>query len=316
LGKGKILSSWILAKLLSNGNSRNFGDRKIQHLDTTQYKDAESQWEFMLFNMLTTYTVDKSITLGEGASGKVYKGQMKRLFSRKTVAVKYFDLKKSQSLVGFLAESEAIKTIKPLGSKYFTKVYQVAREGDSARIVMKLFDCDLFEYSQHYGEFESLMRPIFLQICKGVKKLHDHGIAHLDLKPENILLKGNTPVITDFGTMHKTDRVEDCLIPTSTFKGTGIYAGPEIRSGRLYNPFLLDIFSIGVMIHACLTRTFPYRAGSTIIDLSYLQQSVSAELADLVTLMLSPIPTGRPSIDEVLNHPWFTRTQQSLYFDL
>jgi len=260
--------------------------------------------------MFSTYTFDKSVVLGEGVSGKVYKGQMKRLLSRKPVAVKYFDLKNPASRASFELESEAVRTIKALGSKHFTKVYQVKNDGDSARIVMKLFDCDLFDYSQHYGEFENLMRPIFLQICRGVKKLHDNRIAHLDLKPENILLKGNVPVITDFGTMYKTDLCkEESLISTSLFKGTRIYAGPELRSCQYYNPFLLDIFSLGVMIHACVTRTFPYRAGSSIMDLSYLNQSVSAELADLVTLMLSPVPTARPSIDGVLNHPWFARAQ-------
>ena len=41
-------------------------------------------------------------------------------------------------------------------------------------------------------------------ICKGVKHMHDLGIAHRDLKVENILLSGDHFKLCDFGSSSKS----------------------------------------------------------------------------------------------------------------
>lgn len=53
-------------------------------------------------------------------------------------------------------------------------------------------------YGGHYKPADRLC--FFLQLCRGVSYLHDHGIAHRDIKLENLLLdsKGHLK-ITDFG---------------------------------------------------------------------------------------------------------------------
>jgi len=256
-----------------------------------------------MLNKYSKYTIEPAV-IGEGASAVVYEGYIERLFSKKIVAIKHFDLLNPLSKHSFMVESVAYHIIKKLGFKYFAKIYRVDEREGHARIVMKLYDYDLFDFAMRYGEFENLIRPIFKSIFKGVKKLHDHGIAHLDLKPENILMKGNKPFISDFGAIYVKSKNEPALVPTLTFQGTCLYAGPELQN-EYFEPFMADIFSLGVMMHTCLTRAFPYRAGSKLMDLTYAHHILTNEAFDLLAQLLSSNPFSRPTIGEVLEHPWF-----------
>jgi len=244
--------------------------------------------------------VDRATVLGEGASGVVYKGNLERLFSRKSVAVKVFDLSNPTSKNSFEIEAFAQQTIKRLGSKYFAKTYTIRNERNKAQIVMKLYEQDLFDFASHYGEFELFMKTIFRRIFKGVNKLHENQIAHLDLKPENILMKGGKPYITDFGAFVQHN---GGLLETKHFHGTFMYAGPEMKN-EYFDPFMADIYSLGVMLHTCLTRTFPCLTGTRILDLSYARSFLSPDAADLISQLLSSNPRDRPTIQTVLRHPW------------
>jgi serine/threonine protein kinase len=246
-------------------------------------------------------SVDTTTVLGEGASGIVYKGIIESLFSRKTVAVKVFDFSSYTSKLSFEIEKSAHHTVKKLGSRYFAKTYAIHNKRDKAQVVMKLYEQDLFEYALHWGEFEELMRPIFRRIFEGVKKLHENQIAHLDLKPENILMHGTKPYITDFGAHIQLSKNQ--LVHTKHFHGTFMYAGPEMNN-QYFDPLMADIYSLGVMMHVCLTRTFPFLTGTRMVDLSYAHSVLSPEAADLISLLLAPIPSDRPSIQMVIHHPW------------
>jgi len=245
------------------------------------------------------------IVIGEGAGGTVYHGDYSRMGRKKPAAVKVFNLASQQGKIAFLNEVTAIAGVKKLGSpKYFVKVYKTRRIAEKGEIAMKLYDKDLFEYAMQGGEFEHSMRPIIKKICMGVKRLHDNGIAHLDLKPENILMKGRIPFIADFGAMIKLDDGV-VKIPAKYFRGTYAYATPEIRNGEMFDPFSADVYSLGVMIHTCMTRTFPYAAGTKILELNYARHVLSPELFHVLSDMLAQNPRQRLSIDEVLASPWF-----------
>ena len=47
---------------------------------------------------------------------------------------------------------------------------------------------------------ESIIKSIILQICKGLKDIHDNKIIHGDLTPDNIFIDKNNKIkIGDFG---------------------------------------------------------------------------------------------------------------------
>jgi serine/threonine protein kinase len=237
----------------------------------------------------------------------VYQGTACRLCFKKRVAVKVYDFQNSQNELSFAIESTAHQVIKKLKSKYFSKTYSVEQTQQEGRMVMKLYDQDLFEYFLHNGHAEVPMQNIFYSICKGIEILHSNGIAHLDLKPENILMKGCKPFISDFGAIYVHDYAEYSSTSSRSFKGTLIYAPPEILHQQYFNPFSADIYSLGVLLHTCLTGAFPYLSNSRVLSLDYARQCISGNAYDLISRMLSQSAGSRPTIAKVLAHPWLSK---------
>lgn len=136
---------------------------------------------------------------------------------------------------------------------------------------------------------ESRACSIARQILAGVEYCHSQGVAHRDLKCENILLdKDNKVKLIDFGfakcfrPMAKTkgelkveamfankrknkeseknaSKKED-LPPnlSDTYCGSFAYASPEILKGIPYDPFLADIWAVGVVLFTMVYGRLPF----------------------------------------------------------
>jgi serine/threonine protein kinase len=88
----------------------------------------------------------------------------------------------------------------------------------------------------------------FAQIVEGVAQAHCHlePIYHLDLKPENILLKGDTPVVGDFGICFIEDG--EYNLTADGPRGPIYYCAPELRGRKIASGVDLaraDIYSLG-----------------------------------------------------------------------
>lgn len=164
---------------------------------------------------------------------------------------------------------------------------------------------------------------LFAQLVQGVHACHRNGVAHRDLKPENILLTPDRQVkISDFGLsrLHKTSNFQahDTEF-AQTLTGTLAYVSPEVLSGQ-YDAFKADLWSLGCILYVMLTGRFPFgsaqgRALERRIlsgDIAALPPSVSAPARDLTMRLMSMNPKERPSLDEVLRHPFFTSSSSSL----
>ena len=47
---------------------------------------------------------------------------------------------------------------------------------------------------------QNIIKDIFIQICKGLKEIHNNKILHRDLTPDNIIIDKNNKIkIGDFG---------------------------------------------------------------------------------------------------------------------
>jgi serine/threonine protein kinase len=164
-----------------------------------------------------------------------------------------------------------------------------------------------------------LARYVFKQILAGLQHMNSLGLSHRDLKSENVFVTDDFVMkLGDFGMV--TPRNE-----TDTRTGTEAYMPPEVLRGETYHPEKADIFCCGVMLFILVARHPPFgRATSTdphyklVLanrwDLFWKFHSRSKEdgldfwgkeLIDLISLMLMPDATMRPSIAEVLTHPWF-----------
>ncbi|GAB4821494.1 hypothetical protein N2152v2_008540 [Parachlorella kessleri] len=179
--------------------------------------------------------------------------------------------------------------------------------------------------SRGHGLQEHTARWLFQQVLFALDYCHRMGVASRDIKPENILLvddlKSPRPLVklADFGLSTQC-RAEGHTRPV----GTPGYMAPEIvlasLCGRSYDAKKVDVWSAGVLLYTLLTGSAPFQRPADaqlpreqrvkavlqrILRLDYsLPNSVSASCRDLLLSLLEPDASRRPSIQQVMQHPW------------
>ena len=96
------------------------------------------------------------------------------------------------------------------------------------------------------------------RLMQGLRAFHRRETLHQDLKPDNIVLRGNDPVIIDFGSVYVAGVDE---IATSFEReralGTLDYSAPEYRLQRP-RTVASDQFSLAVVLYELLTGAHPF----------------------------------------------------------
>jgi len=181
----------------------------------------------------------------------------------------------------------------------------------------ELFDYIFFPkkgFSEDYG------RHIFREMMLGLNACHQSGVVHRDLKTENIMMtKDWTLKIADFGySTLKMGKDNNNLL--DSFLGTLSYAAPEILAKKLYYGETADVFSSGVILFVLVTGKLPF-SKAVINDDDYREIATkdldnfwfkkekkightTDEFKSLISLMLSYDPMERPTVNEILEHPW------------
>ena len=113
--------------------------------------------------------------------------------------------------------------------------------------------------------YEELL-SISVEICEGIRALHEAGVIHRDIKPGNILLKDGVVKITDFSFGAFIDHDSTTLTTSSQIVGTQGYIAPEIVvNGGHQATIQSDIYSLGC------TLWFIFSGG---VDPSYYKAQV------------------------------------------
>jgi len=171
--------------------------------------------------------------------------------------------------------------------------------------------CDLFDLMERrdFLEFdEEDARKIVYQVAKALQYCHARGVAHKDVKLENIVVEPDTKQATliDFGLC---EFAEDGPF-SRCFCGSLPYTSPELRNLTLpYCPFKADVWSCGVVLYVLLTSILPFDCDKEdeTFELTFPDfVTLSQEVMDLLAGMLDPNSDTRLSIDQVLEHPFFT----------
>ena len=195
---------------------------------------------------------------------------------------------------------------------------------------------------RHTGPLEEeITKFLFYQLCCATQFIHEKNYAHLDIKLENILLDDYFNIkLADLGTAIK---IEETLGYTNKRRGTPKYMAPEIVSkerDEMIDATLADVYSLGVWLHLLLTGEFPWEdtfgsdessveteiSGNVEVAESNKRvkeriQFLSGNARDLLEEMLEQSAFFRVSLDEVLQHPWFTEAkiegiQNSVYEEM
>ena len=179
--------------------------------------------------------------IGHGASGFVYKAEK----DSHLYAVKACTGSDDVSLKRFDRE---IRIAQTLNHPNIIHVYDFDMNASNPYFVMDLCDGTIDRMITSRG-FDELV-TLSLQVCNGIKALHDAGILHRDIKPDNILIKNGEVKITDFSFGFFLDHESATLTKSDQLIGTEGYIAPEInRVGGHHATILSDIFSLGCTLY-------------------------------------------------------------------
>ena len=135
-------------------------------------------------------------------------------------------------------------------------------------------------------------------------------IIHRDIKPENVLLAdGLVAKLTDFGWSNYMQEDEK----RQTVCGTPIYLAPEIIKEEGHDE-KVDIWCIGVLLFELITGTVPFQGKdieslkSNILHLRISwPKEINKDAKDLISKILKLDPNERITLEEMLEHPFFTK---------
>lgn len=153
-------------------------------------------------------------------------------------------------------------------------------------------------------------RKMFAQLCGAVAYTHLKHCAHRDLKLENILLdKNNNVKLCDFGF---TREYEPRTL-LETICGTTCYMAPEMLLHQKYSGEAVDVWSLGIILYTLIYGEMPFEEESeldsklkiTTEDPVYSEEAdMPSTCQDLLKSLLSKDPKNRPTLDEILSHPF------------
>eukprot|EP00829_Urostomides_striatus_P002005 TRINITY_DN1216_c0_g2_i1.p1 TRINITY_DN1216_c0_g2~~TRINITY_DN1216_c0_g2_i1.p1 ORF type:complete len:428 (+),score=86.82 TRINITY_DN1216_c0_g2_i1:64-1347(+) len=151
-----------------------------------------------------------------------------------------------------------------------------------------------------------------VQNISALKYLHSHRVIHRDLKLGNLFLTDKMELkIGDFGLATKLEFEGD---RKRTVCGTPNYIAPEILDGKQGHSYEVDIWSMGVIIYTLLIGKPPFETSDVKATYKRIKMNsysfpdhitISDHARNLITKILVLDPSKRPTLDEMLGHPFF-----------
>lgn len=185
------------------------------------------------------------------------------------------------------------------------KLYDFFEHAQAYVMVLErpMYHKDLFDYiSEKRRLDEKEARSIFRQVVEAVIHCESKGIFHRDIKDENILLdtmSGQVKLL-DFGS---GTVLENTLY--SDYEGTRAYCPPEWFRFHRYYARPATIWSLGILLHNMIIGDVPFANEVEIVgaELNF-PEDVSKDLQDIMRCLLAKHPSHRPTLEEVIQHPW------------
>jgi len=247
--------------------------------------------------------------IGKGSYGSVYK--VFRKSDEKEYAMKEVNIKPMSQK----EREEAVNEIRLLASvrhPYIIGYYEAFCEGDKIYIITEYAEAgDLSRKIKRYKARnqafdEEMIWSYFVQLCLGLRALHQTNILHRDLKTQNIFLMNDEVIkIGDLGVAKLLKEGN-----AQTQVGTPYYMSPEIWKNRPYDK-KSDIWSLGCLLYEMVTFRHPFESNSwkglanKVLKGQYQEigTNYSTEMRDLVRCLLVTDPLRRPSVAEIMNMP-------------
>ncbi|BCR97689.1 non-specific serine/threonine protein kinase [Aspergillus luchuensis] len=247
------------------------------------------------------YTLGRLI--GKGSFGKVYLASHKLTNGSKVV------LKSSSKEDRNLARE--IHHHRQFLHPHIARLYEVIVTEKLVWLVLEYCPGDeLYNYLLRHGPLPvDKVKRIFTQLVGAVAYVHSKSCVHRDLKLENILLDKHENVkLCDFGFTREYEGKASYL---QTFCGTVCYSAPEMLKGEKYAGEKVDVWSLGIILYALLAGELPFDDDDDQVtkarilgEEAIFNDKFPDDAKALINLLLSKRPLIRPSLDEILAHPF------------
>ncbi len=193
--------------------------------------------------------------LGSGTYGTVYASTM--YGHNKTVAVKRLFVEKQNNFSFSLREMDVALKLKHPSILSISSIYMPGSDvlwprcendnfrDDDIAFIFEMAKGDLYHMMKSIRITETIGKNIIVQLLLALEYMHANGYIHRDIKPSNILhFENNTVKICDFGLCKKYFTNDK-----HTGVGSPLYKAPETLIENPVYDYLIDIWSIGCVIH-------------------------------------------------------------------
>jgi serine/threonine-protein kinase len=248
--------------------------------------------------------------IGQGAMGTVYRARdpmIERVVAIKTVSIAQLQQEGADAESRFLREA---KSAGRLSHPNIVTIYDVSEANGLAYIAMEYLSGRTLRDIMNQGPIPlDLTLDTVTQMAEALAFAHEHGVIHRDIKPANVVVtqpRGRVK-LTDFGIAHL---INSNQTQTGQMLGSPRYMSPEQAMGRAVDG-RSDIFSLGAVLYEMLTGRYAFD-GESLPNIIYrvisempvpaetLRPQIPAELAALLTRMLSKDPQDRPDASELV----------------
>ncbi|KAK4675488.1 hypothetical protein QC764_504650 [Podospora pseudoanserina] len=268
---------------------------------TQSYQELLDEFSNKDLKSVGNYTLGRLI--GKGSFGKVYLATHKLTNGSKVV------LKSAKKDDANLARE--IHHHRQFVHPHIARLYEVIVTESMVWLVLEYCSGDeLYNYLIDHGKLPvEKVQKTFTQLVGAVSYVHQQNCVHRDLKLENILLDKNENVkLCDFGFTREYEGKANYL---QTFCGTICYSAPEMLKGEKYAGEKVDVWSLGVILYALLTGELPFDDDNDQVTRTKILTEepnypdfIPADALSLLKLLLSKRPLLRPTLPDILAHPF------------
>lgn len=269
--------------------------------------------------------------IGKGAYGRVYKGH--QISSGRLVAIKVLDIDsldynairdlRDESIKDFIHETKVMKQVKDSGAQNINEIIEAISihsqlwlvceycPGGSVRTLMRATNDKLDE---------KYIIPIARELAVGLRAIHGAGVIHRDIKAANILVHEEGRLeICDFGVAGVLQSQRD---KRTTWIGTPHWMPPEMFATRAeahrYGSEV-DVWAYGCTLYEFANGTPPNSGLRERMQIGRQlnrktpqleKDGYSQGLKDLIAFALDPNPDTRPTMEDILAHPYIVDTEE------
>ena len=230
--------------------------------------------------------------------------QMKRVLKTRTQSRK---LSQSNELsIAHLLSQEPHRNV--------ARYYNGTRTEKGFKLAMQFYENgDLLEFQKQNKMSAQLTQKFVHDIVHGLSHLHSLGIAHRDISLENVLLdKHFRSHLSGFSLA--VENGAECTESVSK----AFYTAPEVSTSSCYDGFQSDMWSLGILLLILVTNgnvPFVHASANGKNYQRFLETGVrkyldscripvSEACIDLIEQLLQVDPIQRPSIEQVVSHPF------------